>query len=251
MVASRSYLRWSALICVVCVLGLVGVFIGLAVRPYWPARTAPGAAEFDEGCQCLADCKLADAVAAFSQAIDKNPHHARAFFMRANAYKRQGSTPLAGADYAEALSLHKKIAEMDRAQRESAVPLGYDLAEAYINRATLLNLNRAGRPDEAIADFTEGLGLNPGNADAYYGRGMAFFEKGLFQLAIDDLTEAIRLAPDSAEAFHLRARVCLKAGKQEDAIEDARQAIQLDARRGDYFRTLGLAYLSAPYPASR
>jgi tetratricopeptide (TPR) repeat protein len=194
----------------------------------------------------MADGRPEQAIQEFDKAIAINPQHALAVFKRANAYGRLGKMDLACAGYTEALSLQKEIAAMDPAERASAVPLGCELAQAHSNRATLLNLNRAGKPDEVIKDFTEAMRLDPGHADAYYGRGMAYLERGLLDLAIDDLGEAIRLAPDSSQAYSCRARARLAAGQYNEAVRDAQSAIQLDGRCGDCFRTLGLALLSLP-----
>jgi tetratricopeptide (TPR) repeat protein len=210
-------------------------------------QAIPGHADYIGGCQLLADRKLAEAVTAFDQAIAVNPQHSLAVFTRAKALQGLGKTDLAVTGYAEAIRLHEEIAGRDGVRAEfRAVPLGGELVQAYFNRATLLN--RAGKPDEAIQDFTEALRHDPKYADAYSDRGVAFLEKGLFELAIDDLTEAIRLAPHAHEAICRRARAWLAAGSHAKAIEDARMAFRLNAKCGDAFRTLGSALLSSPNP---
>ncbi len=253
MVSSTKTWRLSDSILLVCLILLVVYTIGLGgywiaswAYPYWWPKTVPGAAEFDKGSTLMADGDLNGAIEAFGKAIDKNHHHALAVFYQAKARQKLGETNLAIDGYTEALRLHKEIDGMKRDQREKLgpVPLGYELANAYLKRATLLD--GAGKPDEAIKDFTEALSLNAESADACCGRGAAYLATGFAEQAIVDINEAIRLDPDSHKAFCLRARADLAAGKQAQAIEDARRAIHLDANCGDAFLTLGSAILSAP-----
>jgi tetratricopeptide (TPR) repeat protein len=72
----------------------------------------------------------------------------------------------------------------EEAQRATA-----DQAIAFDNRGMAYgkrNLN-----DQAIADFTKAILLNPDLVDAWYNRGNAFYRKGLVDQAIDDYTRAV------------------------------------------------------------
>ena len=137
---------------------------------------------------------------------------------------------------------------MDRAEREElhAIPLGIDLAGAYLHRAT--RRNDVGKPDEAIEDFNEVLNLDCGNADAYCGKGAAYLKKTDYPRTGYRGTQR----GDSPctrfrhYAYCLRARANLAAGNYAQASEDARRAIHLDAKYGDAFLTLGSAILSSP-----
>ena len=237
-----------------CLIGLIAYWVCIALGAYlgWGATTVPGHEQFLRGHQLLidadhADANLTDAVKEFDKAIAANRLHALAVFYQAKAYQLLGKTDLALAGYTDAVRRDKEIAGMGRAEREQARrgPLGFELADAYFNRATLRN--QAGQSDEAIEDFASALRLNRQYPDAYRGKGAAYLKKGNAEQAILELNEAISLAPDSPESLCLRARAHLAAGSYARASDDARRAIQLDARCGDAFLTLGSASLSSPY----
>ena len=58
--------------------------------------------------------------------------------------------------------------------------------------------------DGAIAAYTEGIRLNPQNAQPYSSRGQAYLRKGELDRAIADCNKAIQLDPMMAEAYCTR-----------------------------------------------
>ena len=72
--------------------------------------------------------------------------------------------------------------------------------------------------DQAIADYTETIRLDPKYAEAFYWRGIAYDEKKDYDQAVADYTEAIRLNPKYAEAFYrLQFRNTLRASSGSSA----------------------------------
>jgi tetratricopeptide (TPR) repeat protein len=63
---------------------------------------------------------------------------------------------------------------------------------------------RKGEYDNALADSTESIRLNPKNPTAYGNRGTAWFDKREYDKSIADFTEAIRLDPKYAYAYYWR-----------------------------------------------
>ena len=61
-----------------------------------------------------------------------------------------------------------------------------------------------GELDNAIADYTDAARLDPADAKAYYGRALVYDDEGDFDNAIEDYTTAIRLDPKSASAYQNR-----------------------------------------------
>jgi tetratricopeptide (TPR) repeat protein len=79
----------------------------------------------------------------------------------------------------------------------------------------------------ALADYTEGIRLDPKHAHAYYRRGWAYGKKGEFDKAIADYTEQIRLDPKHADAYYGRGYAYRQKGEAAKAEEDFAQAKKL------------------------
>ena len=61
-----------------------------------------------------------------------------------------------------------------------------------------------GNLDQAIADISAGIRLDPQRAYRWQERGEIYLKQGDFARAIADLNEAIRLDPTRAFRFHVR-----------------------------------------------
>lgn len=88
--------------------------------------------------------------------------------------------------------------------------------------------------EDAIADYTEAIQLNPKHSLSYLNRGVANYSYGEYEAAIADYVEGMRLKPLEAE---LAADVYTNLGvayymieNYKDAIENYTQAIQLDPK---------------------
>jgi tetratricopeptide (TPR) repeat protein len=95
--------------------------------------------------------------------------------------------------------------------------------------------------DTAIADFTEAVRLQPRFEDAYFARAFARNEMNQFDDAITDYGEAIRLNPRNAAAFVNRAYIHSAKKDFPKAIADNTSAIQLNPREADFFKYRGFA----------
>ena len=74
--------------------------------------------------------------------------------------------------------------------------------------------------NNAIADFTRAIELDPKHADAYFNRGITYRESELAK-AIEDLTEAIKLKPDDVATYYIfRGLAWLRLGEQEKVESD-------------------------------
>lgn len=110
---------------------------------------------------------------------------------------------------------------------------GNDLAAAYLERG--IAHGAKADYDQAIADDSEAIRLNPRSANAYNNRAFAFNNKGEHDRAIVDASEAIRLDPRFALAYAQRAEAFVGKGDFDRAIADADDAIKLNP-------TLAIAY---------
>ena len=84
--------------------------------------------------------------------------------------------------------------------------------------------------DKAIADLSEAIRLDPKLVIAYNGRGLAWMRKGDFDKAIADYSEAIRLDPQNTRAYEYRGLALYAKGDYEKSITDFDVAIGLDSR---------------------
>ncbi|WP_019832820.1 DUF3857 domain-containing protein [Sphingomonas sp. PR090111-T3T-6A] len=98
-------------------------------------------------------------------------------------------------------------------------------ASSYIKRAdTMLD---TGRFDEAVADFTSALTLDPKNAHALAGRGVAHAWKGETAPATADLDAAAAIDPKNVAVFHGRAILAEHARQWPAALDALSKAIAL------------------------
>jgi tetratricopeptide (TPR) repeat protein len=72
-------------------------------------------------------------------------------------------------------------------------------------------------------------------AEAHYYRGLARYQVGLYEEAIADYSRAISIQPVFPEAFLNRGLARHRLGDYQAAIEDMEQAIQLNPRDGNAY----------------
>lgn len=82
--------------------------------------------------------------------------------------------------------------------------------------------------DDAIADFTAALKLQPNDSMIFVLRGNAYDSKGDPQRAIADFNDAIRINPREAAAYFSRGTVHEDMGRKDLAIADFRKTLELD-----------------------
>ena len=170
---------------------------------------------------------------AFKQAIRRlnvllelEPRSSEAYLLRAAAHIELSDFEAAVDDYTNAVCLNPD-------------------ASLYRERA-VLHL-RQKNYDAAIADYNQALQKEPGAADAYKGRGLAYRYRGLDEdeqddlvLAISDLTHAIELSPDDWELYDWRANIYHSMGDNETAHQDLTVAIALNSSSAQsYIRRAG------------
>jgi protein O-mannosyl-transferase len=118
---------------------------------------------------------------------------------------------------------------------------------AYHNRG-MANLQR-GQAQEALADYTRAIELNPALTDAasglvgaYVMRGNAYRQLGQIQQAINDHSRALELQPDFAGAYSSRGLDYQQLGQRHLAVDDYSRAIALKPDAGAAYMNRGSAY---------
>ena len=170
---------------------------------------------------------LSDAVAWYTQEIEKMPTDSRAFAYRAWAHYRRGKSDDAIKDYSEAI----RLAPTMPAWRN--------------NRGIIFNSRK--EFDRAVADFDEAIRINPRDGLAYRNRAFAYSHKKDYGKATADYERCIELQPGVAGSYNGLAwllATCPDAkfrdGKK--AVELAKKACELSGHKvGTYLDTLAAA----------
>jgi tetratricopeptide (TPR) repeat protein len=131
--------------------------------------------------------------------------------------------------------------ELDGAQREYQLALKYGLdereaAQTHNNLGALFK--QLGRRDEAAAEFTAAIALNPHEQNSLLGRGMIEHDEGKFDAALQDFSQATQVAP-SPVAFYWRGRILEDEGQFPAAAEAYRSVLKIAPNFGDTQARLG------------
>ena len=128
------------------------------------------------------------AIAAYSEALELSPRHARALNNRGLAYAALKEYAFASADYDDCLALPEPF------------------SETYYNRG--IARFRLGRKADAVVDFTEALKMNPQYVKALVARGLVFSAGGDRDAALADLRKALQISPaDWSERKSVEAEI--------------------------------------------
>ena len=110
-------------------------------------------------------------------------------------------------------------------------------------RRRALSCVREGKPVKSIALFSELIGMQPDNLDAYLNRGSAYIQSKQFELGIADFSHVISMKPDLMEAWYNRGTAFVVAHQYERAIADLSEAIRLKPDSGRAYCNRALAYM--------
>lgn len=100
-----------------------------------------------------------------------------------------------------------------------------NLATTYYNRGIAFDSNE--EFENAIADYSEAIGLNPNDPDFYFYRANAYIALGENDRAMADLSSALKLAPDDGGIFYSRGLILEAKGEQDSAAADFKRAYEL------------------------
>jgi tetratricopeptide (TPR) repeat protein len=116
-----------------------------------------------------------------------------------------------------------------------AAPLYNSRGSAYHDRGDL---------DQAIADYTKAIEIDPLNVEGYINRGAAHLSKNQMDLAISDYNKSIEISPRYAEAYNNRGLVYMSKGQLDQAISDFNKSIEINPRYAIAYNNRGSAYKS-------
>lgn len=113
-------------------------------------------------------------------------------------------------------------------------------AQGYTTRGQAFA--KAGKTEEALAEFDRALALDPYNVPALYGRGLVYQGEKQHEQAIADFTAANGLTPQKAEPLLARATSYLAMDKTREAAFDLDEAVQADSNNGQAWAMRGTVY---------
>jgi tetratricopeptide (TPR) repeat protein len=139
--------------------------------------------------------------------------------------------------FRQALAYHKKLVAEDATIDDSPERLArthQHLAQVLTKMGRLPEAKKARR--EALAVLEK---LDPKDAGAWYGRGLAYFNLDEYDKAIADLNKAIKLDPKSAPAHNALGAALGRQGKRDEALAEYRKATELDPEYAPAHSNLG------------
>lgn len=107
-----------------------------------------------------------------------------------------------------------------------AIRLEPDHADSWRERAKAYA--REGLSDQAIADETRAVRLKRNDPSLYSERALLYLDRSRWREAMADLSAAIRLAPRNANLRYLRGHALRLSGDPARAVEDESRALDLD-----------------------
>jgi tetratricopeptide (TPR) repeat protein len=194
----------------------------------------------------LAANRLAEALDDIDRVIKKQPDNARAFFIRALIWKKDGNPEWAIEDLDRSIELKPREYSyyLLRAKvylqinKLSLAEDDLDLASRWGPRQPLVYIYRGllkveqNDMDQAVKEFRRAIRYDPDNYIALFNLGNAYYRKEEYLNAEEQFNLAIKLNSKSPEAYYIRGVTRLKLGKAVDGFQDLRTSVELEKRRG-------------------
>ena len=166
--------------------------------------------------------RRADAIAAYSEAIQADASNAA-------AWRARGLDYLAGARYTDAVADFTQAIKLQAHDEESYKGRGRA-------RAAL------GEHQDAIADFSYALSIRANDEPVFVDRALSVIALGDLKNALPDLNAAIQFTSEDLRALRARADVNDRLGLDGDAIVDYIGAIRLDPKDPRLYLSRGGVY---------
>ena len=162
----------------------------------------------NEGDRLVKTGRYEQAIAAYKEALQREPESARANYGVGACHLQFGRFQLAEKYLRHAV-------ELDPSRFRAQLDLGGALAEL-------------GRPDEAIVCYRRALGIYPQSNLAYVNLGSLLAQKGQPDEAIAQFKQALQIHPDSEAAHFNLALTLISVHRPVDAIRHFRKVLDLN-----------------------
>jgi tetratricopeptide (TPR) repeat protein len=92
----------------------------------------------------------------------------------------------------------------------------------------------AGKKQKAVSLFTESIAADSSNSDAFFERGVVYYELKNYAAAIKDFNKAISLYPEDARIYSFRSLAYAEIPDYRSALADVDQALRIIESNADY-----------------
>ncbi|MBX3266587.1 MAG: tetratricopeptide repeat protein [Acidobacteria bacterium] len=127
------------------------------------------------------------------------------------------------------------------AEFSRAIQLDPRFVNAYNNRG--IAYKRLNQLDRSIADFTKGISIDPKDADLFSNRASVYALQKNYDRAEMDYSEAIRLAPREIKQYYRRGDMRLDQSRFDAAIADYSTIISIDPGESGAYLNRGVALI--------
>ena len=127
------------------------------------------------------------------------------------------------------------------AEFSRAIQLDPRFVNAYNNRG--IAYKRLNQLDRSIADFTKGISIDPKDADLFSNRASVYALQKNYDRAEMDYSEAIRLAPREIKQYYRRGDLRLDQFRFDAAIADYSAIISIDPGQSGAYLNRGVALI--------
>lgn len=135
-------------------------------------------------------------------------------------FAQEGVEASKNKDWNKAIEMFRKAAELDQKFKPN-------LVIAYQHRAFAAASQQ--KYQDAIADLTEALKVNPQNARTYEQRAAMEMNTKEYDKALADYSEAIKFHPDEISNYLYRGYIYELRGDKKNAMADTESALKLDS----------------------
>ncbi len=182
------------------------------------------------------------AISEYKKAIKREPNDVEYYMGRARCYEAMGQSYYSDAldDLTKAITLEPTYPASRKARAELQVKNGKkweaitdykvyisqeESAPAYMELYKLHNDPQVNAKDDAITDLSSAISQNPGYTEAYYKRGLLYFDyKKDYQKAFADFNTTVQQDPSSAVNYFQRGSSYFLLSKLDEAGADFKTA---------------------------
>jgi serine/threonine-protein kinase len=133
----------------------------------------------------------------------------------------------------------------DRARASALDALRLNPDDPIVRYTLALIYRGMGRRDDALAEVTRAIALQPSNDDLFRLRGRLHADGGQIDMALADLGEALRLRAGFWDNHRTAGMVLYEVGRYDEAIPYFRRVTELRPSNASAFQALGTVYHAA------